>query len=318
MAKLIKQILISIFFALLLNSCGGEDSHVGEDGQTPVGFSPQVDNAAVKAEAISTGSLKNFGVYASVNSAVAYLLMENEQVYKTESNSWIYDHIKYWPLNQTVDFLAYSPYGNDNVTVSYADKTITALIPGNPENQFDLMAVEMKNKTATDGPVGLLFEHLLSRIDFAVRVVDNDKGFTITLNGFELVVSENALFNSGVYHLSNAAWQTDDYSFMTAGNFPLAKTPAIVSDKQWEYSLMLLPQEHRAGDMTVNISYSILSADASLTTKEASVPLSQLVAEKGKKYTYNFQIAPTGMTLDIDVSPWNTGGWGSEVYPDTP
>lgn len=318
MIKLIKQIVIVTFSAILLNSCGGEDSHVISDGQTLVSFSPRVDNASTKAEAISSDSLKSFGVYASVNSTAPYLLMENEYIYKTESNNWIYDQIKYWPLNESVNFFAYSPYGNNNISVSYPDKNLTCITPDDPDDQFDLMAVEVTDKRAIDGPVALLFKHLLSRIDFVVSAVDTQENYDITLNAFELVINQNTISNSGIYNMADETWQIDDQSFMSGDNYKLIKTPATVSDKKWEYSMMMLPQEHNTGDMTVNISYSILSDDSLIATKEASIPLSRIVCEKGKKYTYNFEITLVGMRLEIGVLPWNTDGWGSEVYPDNP
>lgn len=320
MSNPIKQIFILFFSAALLFGCSGEDLPVITDDVAAIQFSARVDNASsnTKSEAVSTGSLKNFGVYASVNSAAPYLLMENEHIYKTQNNNWIYNNIKYWPLNERVSFFAYSPYGDSNISVSYPDKNITCIIPDNPDNQFDLMVAAAADKSAGDGAVGLLFGHLLSRIDFAVSVVDNEKNYNISLNAFELVINENAIYNSGVYDMTSNTWSIDNNSYMSGGNHQLIKTATILPGEGWDYSMMLLPQEHKTGNMTVNISYSIFSGDTEITTKQVSVPLSQIVCEQGKKYTYNFKITPAGMKLEIGVLPWNTDGWGAEVYPDNP
>lgn len=154
--------------------------------------------------------MNNFGAYASVNDAIPYLLMENEHIYKTETNNWIYNNIKYWPENETVDFLAYSPYGNNNISVSYPDKNITCIIPDNPDNQFDLMAAVVADKNAEGNPVGLSFEHLLSRIDFTFNAIDSEKDAQVTINSFELLISENAVLKRGSYNITTRTWTNED------------------------------------------------------------------------------------------------------------
>lgn len=308
MSKPIKQICIIILSATLSISCGGEDLPVKPGQAAAISFSPQVDQAtSTRAEAISTSTLKNFGVYASVNAVVPFLLMENEHIYKNNNNQWHYDHIKYWPENQTVSFFAYSPYGNNNISVSYPDKNITCTIPDDPDSQFDLMAADVPGKSATDnGTIGLLLKHLLSRIDFAVSTGNPVENIDITLHDFELVINNDAIYNTGVYNMVTDTWNINNTSFMSGGNHQLVETDTSVPDQGWIYSLILLPQTHAAASITVNLSYSINHGNTLITNKEASIPLSQIVCEKGKKYTYNFLITLTDVTLEINVTPWNT------------
>lgn len=314
----VKQIFATIFTATLLVGCSGEDSLFIPNVATPVSFSPRVDNVAMRAESVFTDSFADFSVYATVNSDRPYLLMKDEHIYKDQSNKWQYDNHKYWPLNETVSFFAYAPYQEENVSFSYPDKNIVCIIPADPDKQFDLMVAQALEKSAADQSVGLLFRHLLSRIDFTVNATDNENNVKINLNSFQLVVNENTLSNNGVYNMATDTWKINNNSFMSGGRYNLAKDAINISAKEWMYSMMLLPQKHDAGYMRVNIFYSILSGDTVLASKEISVDLASIACEKGKKYTYNFKITPKGVTLEIDISPWNTGGWESDLFPDNP
>lgn len=306
MVDFLKQIFLLIFSAALLVSCGGEDLPIMPDEPEMISFSPQVDNASTRAVATTTSSLSKFGVYAYVNAATPYLLMDNEPIYRNQSNKWVYDNTKYWPLNESVSFYAYTPFGESNIDYSIANKDIACIIPDNPDDQYDLMTAEALNKTETDGLVGLLFKHLLSRIDFAVTTAPDVENVTITLNTFQIVINENAILNKGVYDMTTDNWNIDNTSFMSGGSYDLINENTNLPDQGWNYNMMLLPQLHSEGNMTVNIAYSITHDDNLIMTKEASIPLSQILCEEGKKYTYNFKITLTDVTLALTVLPWNT------------
>ena len=136
-----------------------------------------------------------FGVFANYNqdseTGDKPNFMNNQPVtwtgQNTETGSWTYSPVKYWPNNQeaNVSFWAYAPYDIENHDVDATTPWFKI------HDGIDYVATERKisGKQAVDGTVLLAFNHVMSRVGFKVEAVidevlellDKNKKDTVTI-----------------------------------------------------------------------------------------------------------------------------------------
>lgn len=226
--------------AMVLAGCTKDESIVE---QQEIGFQPLAYKASqTKTETTTQPTTDNvitdafyptngpsFGLFAyqldgvsqgtfDANNAKAKLYIDNKPV-KYTSNYWRTDPKSFWPLQGSLTFIAYSPFGvsashrineittNEQVTKLSSVLTINGFQAGT-KGQKDLMWSNLSkdnianstnydadgNNTDTYGGVPILFNHALCRIKITAKTAENYSGFaTYKLKQIQVVgLKDNA------------------------------------------------------------------------------------------------------------------------------
>lgn len=175
-----KKIFVAVLAVAAMVACSTEQTIVAPQGEA-IGFDTFVENAT-RAD-ITTGTLTEFGVYASIENANgAGMILSNERVYN--DSGWKYGNTQYWVPQANYEFTAFAPRTNeeldpavtarwtyapattaDNGVVTFDNKAAAA------DQDFIFAAADMnltnvKALTQSPGVVNFTFAHQLSKITF--------------------------------------------------------------------------------------------------------------------------------------------------------
>lgn len=238
------------------------------------------------------------GIYAYLDDLNAN---DNEfminQMVELTSSGWVYSPIKYWPLDHTIDFYGYFPFGTEGNGIvasgSGADPSITYTVPTDVSKQVDLLAARYSGKAA-GGDVELKFNHILTAIKFKTASgIQKGKVTRVSLKGVK---------NSGTYNLIERVWNTSssiaDYtqSVNVETTSGTANTP-ITNENQ---IFMMIPQT-LPDDALIEIDFTFESGVKWTLSKK----IKEITPEwtKGSAITYTISNSPLewDYTLDIEV-----------------
>ena len=229
-------------------------------------------------------------------------IMYNQKV-SYNGTLWSYSPLAYYPVGEgtSASFFAYYPYNQQNNT-STGVKLDQGMTSGEPSFTFtlnssanvDLMAAVKRTHTYEDGPVPLVFRHLLGQVQYRFAVSDE--------GGFSYIVNKMILTNAskeGKY-----VWATDKFS-VTAGKTMEVQVGS--DDKEYlvnttkpilieDFTMYLLPG--KMGSLTVGIN----------NEEPQTIDLSEITIESGKSITLTFGIGMTGIKFSTSITNWNDGG----------
>lgn len=155
----------------------------------------------------------------------------------------------YWPATEEVKFYAYYPYGEDlpgTVSINAEAKQVKDFTPDEDiANQVDFVtAFEVYTKDeATNGSVGLDFEHQLSQIE--IKAKNTNSGYTTTVKAIRI----KNVVASGDFNFSAAVtnWTpSEDLTSYEIGFDPLTLTSEEQSLMSNKGNAMLIPQSRLA------------------------------------------------------------------------
>lgn len=242
------------------------------------------------------------GIYAYLDdlNATDNEFMINQMVELT-SSGWVYSPIKYWPLDHTINFYGYFPYGTGAdgngivASESGAAPSITYTVPTDVSSQVDLLAASYSGKSA-QGDVRLYFDHILTAIKFKTASgIQKGKVTRVSLKGVK---------NSGTYNLIDGEWNTSSSSIAdytqsvnvetTSGT---ANTP-ITDENQ---IFMMIPQT-LPDDALIEIDFTFESGVKWTLSKKIKEITPKWT--KGSAITYTISNSPLewDYTLDINVN----------------
>lgn len=272
-----KLFLLAALVGVALTGCMKNEVYVPKC-ETPISF--EVANYVAQTRAGEFDTDETFGVDAWSHDATAgtVKIMENEVVsYDDVNEQWAPSQTYYWPINGTVDFIAYYPadfkpeigYNYDgNDTITYEDYEVT---------DVDLMyadkAIRYSQNVSAYGFTGVptVFRHALAKVNFQVQnaypAETNNTDIT-----YEIVVDQIKLntHHTGEVTLTNASttaatlgtWSVDDNvwtptSALTAltweDDVNLANNSVVAYEDKTQY---VLPQT-LADDVTVEVVYTV-------------------------------------------------------------
>lgn len=250
----------------------------------------------------SAQEISDMGVYA-YDQNTCYI--NNAQASKYSSSEWAFTPVLYWPDVEGLDFLAYSPWADDNndygLSVMSEGKDTIAIeytVPTDVANQPDLMVSEpvygFKNQV-----VSLEFSHALSSISFCAsgdgtRTITDVKLKNIYSSGV-LSLSSDGAFQWG---LTKSSYATNDYF---AGVTQVAPTDTVDITTNTGY-LMMIPQELSSEAM---LEVTLKEGDNSVTTEQFLLGTS-ITWQASYQYRYHFTITSEQITLSeqVVVSLW--------------
>ena len=228
-------------------------------------------------------------------------IMYNQKV-SFDGNLWTYSPPAYYPAGEgtSASFFAYYPHNQQNASTGVKiDQSMTSGEPSltftlNSSASVDLMAAVKRTHTYADGPVPLVFRHLLGQVQYRFAVSDE--------GGFSYIVNQMKLTNAcseGKY-----VWATDKFS-VTAGKTMEVQVGS--DDKEYlvnttkpvlieDFTMYLLPG--KMGSLTVGIN----------NEEPQTVDLSEITIESGKSIILTFGIGVTGIKFSTSITSWNDGG----------
>lgn len=228
-------------------------------------------------------------------------IMYNQKV-SFDGNLWTYSPPAYYPAGEgtSASFFAYYPHNQQNASAGVKiDQSMTSGEPSftftlNSSASVDLMAAAKRRHTYEDGPVPLVFSHLLGQVQYRFAVSDE--------GGFSYIVNKMKLTNAcseGKY-----VWATDKFS-VTAGKTMEVQVGS--DDKEYlvnttkpilieDFTMYLLPG--KMGSLTVGIN----------NEEPQTIDLSEITIESGKSIILTFGIGVTGIKFSTSITSWNDGG----------
>lgn len=185
--------------ALSLASCSNDE--VVSVQQDVIEFAAVTDNAS--RGTVLGNPLQEFKVFSVYNGTEVF--MNDVKVYNN-GTKYVYDEVKFWPVENALDFYAYAPLTLDkkNVNFTKESRTISYEVPTAVNDQLDLLYSVNTGLTKADGVVNMNFRHALAQIEF--QAANKLPGMKVEIAGVRVV---NAL-NSGM--LTLPAGDTDENS----------------------------------------------------------------------------------------------------------
>ena len=254
--------------------------------------------------------------------------VEYEYDDELDRETYTYTPIKYWPNNaeNTLTFWGYSPYTPQPAAPATPNPMLLQVSDGErytnqstgiPNIKFtvtdgrtDLLISDIEDDQTyrggdpATGVVTLHFQHILSRIDFVVKIhEDAPDGSSILLSTIKLVdVYKTATHNQ------DDDWLPLSYDDETKGDLVLFSSPGgIPLDKETSpeelTDFMVLPQAFGPG-----AKLQIVYDDGEEATGEVLLAgLHDGEWQKGKRYTYTVSIMTYGnpIIFSASVAPWD-------------
>ncbi len=327
MKKIICGFATFALLAMLATSCANEKVESAGDSKSVIAFKAATGKQTLsRAQELTLTALqaKTIDVEAyEKDNALATLYRAFELTYNIGTDKWSYTTPEFHP---TYDLVYYSAVPTQTLTADGTgasfDYEVNAVA-----SQEDLIAATTTTSkgTAASATANLVYKHLLSQVNFAVKGLADVK---IIITDIEL----NDVQNSGTYTFGTpGAWAldgaTDDYVYEPAGNNYTAGTTDIVyfgndgdvlGHNTNDNALMLMPQTFAgvtpgSGSFTfhyqmlntagANIGEEIGKGDVEVFFGDPALSLNGWEAGKRYLYTLNFQ-APDYITFTVDMDPW--------------
>lgn len=347
---------------LAVAACSADDGLPREAGGRAIGF--RAAGAGAASRATVTTSVRKIGVFGyshtgsftdALNSRFPDYFLNQPVLDKAGNGIWSYDGVtKYWPREGiNVSFFAYAPYIDVENTFTLhpsvmADKgtpTIAYTVPANIYDQVDLLWSNALDQTyaTNNGTVAFTMEHALTRVDFQIKLDDEEKErpFVVTIKSLKV---ENVT-GSGTLDLSKSPsdaslWTTtrpandsgwDSYVLTPASGGGLrelvfdARTTVTQQYDPYTYTpmfasgeyLMLIPQciDSQPDDLSpaqVTIAYSYANVYSGETFEdEKTIALARPALSlwnPGQGVTYQMQLSLVdGITVELEIEGFITG-----------
>ncbi len=228
-------------------------------------------------------------------------IMYNQKV-SFDGSAWTYSPLAYYPTGEgtSADFFAYFPHNQQNASTGVKlDQSMTS---GEPSFTFvmeksakaDLMVAVKKEHTHEDGPVPLVFRHLLGKVQFRFAVSDE--------GGFSYIVNKMNL--PGAAKEATYAWATDQF-VATAGK----SIDIQVGDDTKEYLVNttepLLIEDFTMYLIPGQVDYVVIGIN---NEEPQALDLSDVTIVSGKSITITLSIGLTGIKFSTSITDWNDGG----------
>jgi len=251
-------------------------------------------------------------------SGIAPDFINNQQV-STSGSIWKTSTDYFWPDNgDKLSFFAYTPFGDNNVTVASASSTgtpsITYTANTDVTKQPDLMVAKTVNQTRNSSSIAagvdMSFYHALTAITFAV-------GKDMVPGVFKSVSIKNTI-TTATYNLLTNSWNTSNGTSIGNISLNLNGTTGITIDGTADVALtsgtttmMMIPQAFASGsNAVIEVVFNNGNGDKTLTA-----PLAGTSWAAGTSIIYKLSTSSINtMTLGTISYP---SSWGGAITPTT-
>lgn len=284
--------------------------------------------AATKASLAAVGELgagSAFGVDAYLAGTATKYISAATASYRTETEDWRFTDDYYWPMSESLDFLAWMPADRANTCVAAPTRPagagpgfVCTSLPLTTAGQLTLQEFVYawktgQNKTSPGAAgVTLAFHHPFARISFQVTTAHQELHInTITFKG----IKQTGTFQHNNPEGSPAvppAWSglSDPGNLVITVNSDIAAGAVFTAAQLASFGLpfLVIPQTYTATDqIEINLEWPKGSAAQTVTFTN---PIAQW--ERGKSYTYSLDLSDT-IRFGVTVEDWETGTVYGEI-----
>ena len=306
----------------------------GDDGNgdAAISFSaPAVTRAAVE----SFQTRDAFSVWGWYNNNNAIGNPFSGETVTNNGSAWSYTGgLRYWVLGATYDFYAVYPSSVKAKCDEQGHITVTDFDASATGDAVDLMTAKalgvIHTTAANIQPVGLEFEHALTRVGIAVKLADEmPQGYRVTVDAVRLWAygkGDMTLQASDVN--ATPQWTVDDTSFKRyscTNNVKVIATGGQNTATPVIGDLLLVPQAIKdggeQGSQSLYIHYK-LENDVQVgepgyqfMENDINLPLSNASLDTwnpGEALTYVVEISNSNVALVLQVGDWEDGNAGNE------
>ncbi|MDR2894979.1 MAG: fimbrillin family protein [Alistipes sp.] len=312
--------------ALLAVSCAPESVENSNDGGGAINFRPAIGKQILpttratefvgwdEGESINIYAYSSDGLYPGAGAGSPSFVLTNGD------GGWSYGT----PVEQPGYVLAYYAWENDegmdaDPTSTISGTTFDYTVSATAATQEDLIFAGVQGTTSTE--INLLFNHLLSQVNFAVVPLAN---MTVNVSNIEV----NDVNSKGTYTFANGtgSWGNTntpaDYTYAASGDITTATSGVdngVYYYKSADNALMLMPQALEDGaNFTFDYTITDSVTGGNLASgQDVTVPLNDLaevtVWSAGVRYVYviNFDEVVEGggdITFSVSVNDWSDSG----------
>lgn len=182
-----KNLFILAVAGLALASCSSDETIATSQASNEISFRPLMTGVtrASSVADVTTGNLSTFTVNAMLaNSETSYF---TDNFTGSSGNPYVSTIPHYWPATESLDFYAYAPAGNSQVTyTNYKTFTVIPTAGTDPASQVDLVyaATKGKNRSSSSAGVALNFRHTGAKI--VCKVINSSATLKFGVEGWKV------------------------------------------------------------------------------------------------------------------------------------
>lgn len=299
-----KELLCACVAILSLSACSNVETPVDLTVNKEISFKPITN---VNSRSIVTGSTmptkRKIQASASYinNSGKKVTYFEGAEFSNSSSTIWSCATQYYWPLNDGVDFLAYTLDDNSKATSVTWDGTAAAqsvsfVIAAGAADDDDILYAAANNQKKVDANVGvgMKFNHAQANLNFTIKTNVDVTIHSITFDkmytGGKLTIDNSKTDLKATWNFSAATADEKKVPGIADPNVIAAGTITTLGNS------LLVPQQDAVG---FTIDYTIGNNRSTY-----KVPVLRQVWEMGKKYTYAIEINFKEIEIKPEVTDW--------------
>lgn len=327
-----KNVLFSGLTLLFLVAC----HKPSEENGVLISFASTAQSALVSTKAgagentvlSTTENMKSkpFGIYGlyaqdpgSETGTNVFLSTDAVSVsYRT--NSWEYDNLAYWSINQFYRFRAYHPYSGSafNVLNSSSVDLISIdykVASGNEDLMFAFWKGQA-NEAVISQRVPMTFVHALAGLSFSIAFknspdVDDNRTDNITSFAVSGIIPNGTVLYThpdGDFDAAKMIWIAENYDASTkyyqwTGSKPFYKLgahPATPIFDGEDKVVMAIPQSSSGAKGPTKVFFTTSEGGAAVN----EITLPEVQWEPGVIYSYTFIISQSKIDVDITIKDW--------------
>jgi hypothetical protein len=308
-----KKLFFFAIAALGLAACSNDEvvDTIATSEANEISFRPLTNNVtrAASVADVTTANLISFTVNA-MKASTETPYFSNAVYTGTSGGTFTCTTKYYWPESESLDFYAYAPADNGQVTyTNYKTFTVTPTAGTDPANQVDLVyaATKGKNKASNSGGVTLNFRHTGAKI--VCKVQNTSSSLKFGVEGWKV----GYLYPNGTFVFADA--NTDGNNTGAGTTLSFAQwTPGGTKAYSVEYASTFDKVDITASAAATNLSGEFILVPQTLTAATAYANSGE--AAVGDKLNNTF-IAVKLYALNNTTAGELIAGGGTTASPTT-
>ena len=221
-----KILYLAVTTALVLSSCSNDETTAVNQGEA-ISFRSSVSGVtrASSVANVTTANIPSFTVNAMNAGTESSYFSDAVFTRVSETSTFTSGTKYYWPPTGSLDFYAYSPAGNSQVTyTNYKSFTITPTSGTDPANQVDFVyaATKGKNRSTSASGVSLNFRHTGAKI--VCKVQNSSANMKFGIEGWKI----GYLSPTGTFTFADT--NTEGTGTLTAGQWGTLAAAAVSTE----------------------------------------------------------------------------------------
>lgn len=273
---------------------------------------PFVQNS-VKERTANQIDFNSFKVWGFVNKPDSYIFDDNKVT--LDNGQWSVDKTEYWYPNMQYYFTGIAPADNNNGSIVFNRLTeeVSGPFNGGGTIEFDNSKANGRvdlvyawadsvNNSQSDAPVGLIFNHLLSRAMFSFNNLVSEST-SLVIYSMELVnsISKASIDMNGNQTWAPAADAQTSFSIGEIGTGTTVENKLAYNEKDnISESIYLIPASE--SNYQLKFKVDVYNGQTKVATYDHTVNLPKISFEKANSYKFNATFGPHNLNPEGPLS----------------